>query len=180
MLPVDTMTTIHHLHQLHEVDRARVTTHAFTNLLRAQCGEDIVPEVLFRENARANPVVARLLALKPDTMIHNRRTVLRTAGSGRVVTYAEAAVVLDRLSVAARQAILDGDTPLGDTLDVAHAQRELLSWAAGVTAPGPGQAYLAQASRPWSTLVTRCTLVKRHQPVALVTEWWPDADVRSS
>lgn len=176
--PIDLRARIR---RLHPIDRERVRTASFTDLLRRQHHDDIAPDVVQSVDHPANDAVAHYLDVPTGFQVHVRKAVLRTVASRRAVTYAESAIVLHRLDEAERGLVLDGGIPLGDVLDVDGLGRELLEWHVGVGAPAPAGRLLSRGLRPGWASVNRTTRVLRWgAPLCLVSEWWPAFDPKAT
>ncbi len=175
---VNPITITDQLAVLHPVDRERVTTTTFTEVLRRHFGEDITAEVVHSLVIGADEVTASYLRVPTGAQVVRRRAVLRTVRSRRVAAYGQSLIVGSRLSATDRNALTRraGDQrPLGDVLRVDRCHRQLLHWQVGTGAPYPGGRYLAEACRPGWPVISRHSAISGEEgPLALVGEWWPE------
>lgn len=171
---------------LYAQDRERLLTLAFTDTLRRQTRDGITAQVLTACDFPAGRAAAYYLDVPEALPVHVRKAVLAAATTGRIVTYAESAVILERLTDVERTVLLEGRTPLGDILEAATLDRDLVEWHCGIGAPYPGGRELAKTCRPGWPIISRTTRLGRRtaadmpsMPLAIVTEYWPAFDAMS-
>ncbi len=157
---------------LSPIDRERVTTGAFSDLLRLQSREEVHVEPIHLGTIHATTPLAALLDIDQGDDLHRRVVILRGARTRRALVRAQSLVVIDRVTDQEHARLTDGAALLGDVLGVAGLDRELLSWSVTGSVPQPGGHLLVRARG--NSVVTRMTRIHRDShPIAVVEEWWP-------
>jgi chorismate-pyruvate lyase len=157
--------------------QAMLTTDgSFTLLLEALAGEPVNVEILRQTVQAPNALQAVKLQTTVDMPVLDR-TVLLKANSGRVLTYATSAIVLERLPQTMQAVLLEGVTPVGKLLRTARWPqfRELDGWQLHPVS-GEAARHLAVdlAYVRAYTIFVHLAGVDKPQPIMHITEYFAE------
>jgi len=146
-------------------------------ILEAYAGEPVAVEKLSQEYDRSGAADAPL-ELGNDTKVLRRRVLLRGGRSGRVLLYAEATIVPERIEACLVEELLGTDKPIGELLSEyrIESRRDIL--VIDREPAGPYGAYFdTDDSVPM--LFRTYRIVAGGEPIMLITERFPATAFRT-